>query len=67
MLYFINYIDVLVDKLQSHKWESAMTIDKSSWGFRREAVLSDYLTIEEILSDLVSAVRLVSPLLVTLL
>lgn len=36
-----------------------MTIDKISWGFRREAVVSDYLTIEELLGELVTVVRLV--------
>ncbi|XP_074029408.1 plasma alpha-L-fucosidase-like [Leptinotarsa decemlineata] len=42
--------------LQQHKWENAMTIDKVSWGFRRNAVLSDYFTILELLSELVSTV-----------
>ena len=46
-----------IDKLQNHKWENAFTVDKSSWGFRREAVLSDFLTIEEILEQIVSTVR----------
>ena len=45
------------DKLQNHKWESAMTVDRKSWGFRREAVLTDYLSIEEILENLVTVVR----------
>ncbi|MEL6475622.1 MAG: alpha-L-fucosidase [Pseudomonadota bacterium] len=43
-------------KLVNHKWENAMTIDRRSWGFRREAVLADYLSIEDLLSQLVSTV-----------
>jgi alpha-L-fucosidase len=42
--------------LVTHKWENAMTIDSASWGYRREATLDDYLTIEEILTQLVSTV-----------
>ncbi|CAG9862294.1 unnamed protein product [Phyllotreta striolata] len=42
--------------LQKHKWENAMTIDKQSWGFRRNAKLSDYYTIEELIKELVSTV-----------
>ena len=46
-----------VDTLQKHKWENAMTIDKYSWGFRREATLDQYLTIEKLVADLVTTVR----------
>lgn len=42
--------------LQSHKWENALTIDRQSWGFRRNAALKDYLSIEEILTELVKTV-----------
>ncbi|KAL8604352.1 hypothetical protein ACOMHN_028115 [Nucella lapillus] len=42
--------------LQKHKWENAMTLDKSSWGFRRRAQLSDFLTMEELLETLASTV-----------
>lgn len=38
--------------LQSHKWENAMTIDKQSWGYRRNAKLSEYMTIHEIITTM---------------
>lgn len=42
--------------LQNHKWENCMTIDKKSWGFRRNARLSDFLTVHELITELVSTV-----------
>ena len=49
--------DYLTGVLQKHKWENAMTIDRQSWGYRREAVLEDYLSIEELLQQLAITVR----------
>ncbi|XP_078346303.1 uncharacterized protein LOC144631685 [Oculina patagonica] len=43
-------------KLQKMKWENAMTIDRHSWGFRREANLKDYFTIEELIKQLATTV-----------
>ena len=43
-------------KLQNHKWENAMTIDRDSWGYRRDASLSSYLKFETLLKELVSTV-----------
>ncbi|XP_065066489.1 alpha-L-fucosidase-like [Rhopilema esculentum] len=40
-------------KLLSFKWENDMTIDHYSWGFRRNAPLSDYLTVKN-LTDLLA-------------
>lgn len=42
--------------LQTHKWENAMTLDRKSWGFRRNANLSDYLTINELLTTLAQTI-----------
>ncbi|CAG9862030.1 unnamed protein product [Phyllotreta striolata] len=42
--------------LQPHKWENAMTIDKASWGFRRNANIADYCSAIELLTQLVSTV-----------
>ncbi|XP_054013327.1 alpha-L-fucosidase [Hylaeus anthracinus] len=42
--------------LQPHKWENCMTIDRKSWGFRRNAVLSEYFTLPELVKELVITV-----------
>ncbi|XP_037090729.1 alpha-L-fucosidase-like [Pollicipes pollicipes] len=34
--------------LLPHKWENCMTIDSKSWGYRREAVLADFLTMDDL-------------------
>lgn len=52
--------------LQPHKWENAMTLDRQSWGYRREARLADYLSIDELLATLVSTVACGGNLLVNL-
>ena len=44
--------------LQKHKWENAMTVDKYSWGFRRNMIFEDVLDMKELLYQLVSTVRL---------
>ncbi|RXG67554.1 Alpha-L-fucosidase [Armadillidium vulgare] len=51
-------------KLLNHKWENCMTLDKSSWGFRREAKLQDYLTIHEVLTIMAETVSCGGNLLV---
>ena len=43
--------------LQKHKWENAMTLDKSSWGFRREMDLGSVLSNHDLLTLLAETVR----------
>lgn len=40
-----------------HKWVNAMTIDKGSWGYRRNADLRDFYTIEELLEEVIYTIR----------
>ncbi|KAK7069019.1 Tissue alpha-L-fucosidase, partial [Halocaridina rubra] len=42
--------------LQPFKWENCMTLDKDSWGYRREAVSTDYITIKDLLSEMASTI-----------
>ncbi|PAA76652.1 hypothetical protein BOX15_Mlig019617g12, partial [Macrostomum lignano] len=50
--------------LQPHKWENCMTLDKQSWGYRRDARLADYLTPQELLSTLATTISCGGNLLV---
>jgi len=43
-------------KLINHKWENALTVDKTSWGYNRQSYLNNYMTIEELLFELASTV-----------
>ena len=55
--YQIILISQTTEEVPKFKWENAMTIDEKSWGFRANAPLSDYLTIEELIETLVKTVR----------
>ncbi|XP_065906797.1 alpha-L-fucosidase-like [Dysidea avara] len=43
-------------KLYPHKYENSMTVQNTSWGYIRNIDISGYLTIEELLYQLVSVV-----------
>lgn len=42
--------------LQPHKWEGTVTLDKSTWGYRRTASYKDILTIEELMTVLAQTI-----------
>jgi len=56
---FMMHVDLvwLTGVLQKRKWENCMTIDSRSWGFRRNAAASDFLTPDDIIATLVQTVR----------
>ncbi|XP_052677337.1 alpha-L-fucosidase-like isoform X2 [Crassostrea angulata] len=43
-------------KLQKRKWENAMTLDRYSWGFRRDASIADFLSMEELLETVLNTI-----------
>ena len=47
----------VTETLQKHKWENAVPLDRSSWGFVRNSPLSDYLSIESLITTLIKTVR----------
>ncbi|KAL5106120.1 Tissue alpha-L-fucosidase [Taenia crassiceps] len=52
------------DKVLHHKWESCITLDRYSWGYRRESRLTDYLSPKELIETLISVVAYGGNLLV---
>lgn len=56
---FLNCQDrYLPDVPPAKKWENAMTVDRESWGYRREAALQDYLGLSDLLRLLAKTVSL---------
>lgn len=39
-----------------HKWENAFSLDKNSWGYRRDMKYEDVLSFAELLETVVSTV-----------
>lgn len=52
--------------LQPHKWENCMTLDRHSWGYRRNAPATDYLNIHDLLTELAMTVSCGGNLLINL-
>ena len=48
---------LLTGVLQKHKWEDAMTVDKKSWGYRKNTTINEFLTMDDLTSVLASVVR----------
>ncbi len=44
-------------KKQVRKWENCMTIDRESWGYRRNAKLVDYYDMDGLTEILAQTVR----------
>ncbi|XP_066943692.1 alpha-L-fucosidase-like isoform X2 [Macrobrachium rosenbergii] len=42
--------------LQPHKWERGISLDRQSWGYRREAQVKDYLSINELISQMAETI-----------
>lgn len=43
-------------KLVKRKWENSMTLDRTHWGCRKEAVLADFLTMDELIQTIAETV-----------
>jgi alpha-L-fucosidase len=54
---FLNCNDkYLPNRTMDYKWENAMTLDHSSWGWNRKSRLSDFLSTKELIDTLVQTV-----------
>jgi alpha-L-fucosidase len=42
--------------LVTHKWEDCFTIDKRSWGYIRTSNINDYLSIQDLLNQIITTV-----------
>lgn len=55
---FFNFADKFnPKKLESHKWENAMTLDRNSWGYRRDMTYNDVYSLQELLTVLAQTIR----------
>ncbi|VDD75194.1 unnamed protein product [Mesocestoides corti] len=54
------------DKVVPRKWECCTTIDKHSWGYRRDANLADHISVQTLIETLVDVVSLGGNLLLNI-
>ncbi|KAE8282189.1 Tissue alpha-L-fucosidase [Larimichthys crocea] len=59
----LNYMP---DKLVNHKWERCQSIDKNSWGYRKDMQASEVMDLSSIINNLVSVVALGGNYLLTI-
>ena len=52
-----GFISYFPGHTMPHKWENCMTIDSGTWGYRRNADLSTYLSPAQLITVLVETVR----------
>ncbi|CAG5136669.1 unnamed protein product [Candidula unifasciata] len=52
--------------LVPHKWESCLTIDRKSWGYRADTVLEDVYTIEELIDEVIFTISLGGNILINI-
>ena len=55
--YAVMLYDYISGTYQKRKFETNISVDKYAWGYRRNAKLSDYMTMEEILTTLAMTIR----------
>jgi len=53
-LYFVLFAAGIVQK---HKFEGCVPIDQTSWGYRRNSAVANYMTTSQIIAQLVQTVR----------
>lgn len=46
----------LPNQLQHRKWENAFTLDRYSWGYRRNGDVSDYLTVYDVVTTVIQTI-----------
>jgi len=56
--YFTCTDRYLPSSKQNHKWENAFTLDMDSWGFRRNANVGRYLSVQDVVQTVVKTVSL---------
>lgn len=55
VIYYANLcraISFMLGTLQSRKWENCLTLDRRSWGWRRDMAPADVLTLKELIAEL---------------
>jgi alpha-L-fucosidase len=54
---FLTCLDrYLPDSLVAKKWEDCLTVDRQSWGYNRRSQIEDYMTVPDLIRNLIESV-----------